>query len=110
MGNPPSLSFDSVYLHVRLRKKLLVGTTQTHVLFWRRRCVDAMLCVSDGPDSALQQLSATLNSFHTPLQFTLEEADYYINFLDIIMTLNNTHNHLTPSFAIFGLHFTQKKG
>ena len=69
-----SFSVDSEGSHVGLRGKTFRRYGPSPRTFWRHY-VDGLLCV---------------------WEFSLEEADYSINFLDITITPNNTDNNLTP--------------
>ena len=99
MGNPFSPLVADVYM-TDIEAKLRDNQLYDHVLLWRRY-VDDVFCVWNGPDTTLQLFLNLLNSFHPPLQFTLEVGDRLLNFFDITITLKEEPTHLTPAFDIF---------
>jgi len=74
--------------------------SQTNVLHYCRY-VDDILRIWGGNEDELKTFHAELNSHHPAVQFTLEEGNPKLNYLDLAITLQAHGSELSPQFEIY---------
>ena len=97
MGSPIAPLLADVFMS-RLEDEIFSSENPLtqHVAYWFRY-VDDILCLWTGPTPQLHEFLSFINSFYSPIQFTLEIGGTSINFLDLTISLKN-HKHVFEVF------------